>query len=227
MICVCSTALDDLVDVAALSACLVSRGVALKRAEGDAGSLPDAAAFLVTGKDTHDQQLWNVAREAGCPVLMLRVGEDGRRLSLAEFVAEDGHARDRRGERLLGAFGATLGWDTILAAAQSLSPGEIAALRGAAREGESRDQTLRRLAVEALFNRVPADPRSLAAALDEALRAVGRGRAQRVSVVITSHNYRDFLPEAIRSALDQTLAPAEVVVVDDGSTDGSAAIVAG
>lgn len=43
-----------------------------------------------------------------------------------------------------------------------------------------------------------------------------------VSVVVTNHNYRDFAAEAIDSALAQTQAPLEVVVVDDGSTDGSA-----
>lgn len=44
------------------------------------------------------------------------------------------------------------------------------------------------------------------------------------TVVITSYNYRDYLVEAIDSALGQTLAPSMIVVVDDGSTDGSAAL---
>lgn len=42
-----------------------------------------------------------------------------------------------------------------------------------------------------------------------------------VSVVIPSFNARPWLAEAIRSARSQTLAPAEIIVVDDGSTDGS------
>ena len=44
----------------------------------------------------------------------------------------------------------------------------------------------------------------------------------RVSVVVPAWNALPFLVEACRSALDQRPAPAEVIVVDDGSTDGSA-----
>lgn len=41
------------------------------------------------------------------------------------------------------------------------------------------------------------------------------------SVVVTCYNYRDFVVEAVDSALAQTRAPKQVVVVDDGSKDGS------
>jgi glycosyltransferase involved in cell wall biosynthesis len=41
------------------------------------------------------------------------------------------------------------------------------------------------------------------------------------SVVIVNFNYRNFVAEAVDSALEQDLAPNEVIVVDDGSTDGS------
>ncbi len=41
------------------------------------------------------------------------------------------------------------------------------------------------------------------------------------SVVITSYNYRAFVVEAIESVLAQTRAAVQVIVVDDGSTDGS------
>jgi glycosyltransferase involved in cell wall biosynthesis len=41
------------------------------------------------------------------------------------------------------------------------------------------------------------------------------------AVIVTSYNYRDFVVEAIDSALAQTRAPKQILVVDDGSTDGS------
>jgi glycosyltransferase involved in cell wall biosynthesis len=50
-------------------------------------------------------------------------------------------------------------------------------------------------------------------------------RATSLAVVITSYNYRDFVVEAVDSALAQSRKPAQVIVVDDGSTDGSAALL--
>ncbi|MBB6309808.1 glycosyltransferase family 2 protein [Xanthobacter tagetidis] len=44
----------------------------------------------------------------------------------------------------------------------------------------------------------------------------------RVSVLIACWNAQAYIGEAIRSALDQDPAPAELIVVDDGSTDASA-----
>ena len=46
------------------------------------------------------------------------------------------------------------------------------------------------------------------------------------SIIISSYNYGRFLSEAIESALSQTYAPTEVIVVDDGSTDHSRDIIA-
>lgn len=48
-----------------------------------------------------------------------------------------------------------------------------------------------------------------------------------VSVVVPSYNHAAWVAAAVRSALDQTLADVEVIVVDDGSTDDSRAVLAG
>jgi glycosyltransferase involved in cell wall biosynthesis len=48
----------------------------------------------------------------------------------------------------------------------------------------------------------------------------------RISAIIPCHDGERYVAEAIRSALAQTLDPIEVIVVDDGSTDGTPAAVA-
>lgn len=48
----------------------------------------------------------------------------------------------------------------------------------------------------------------------------------KVAVVVTAHNYGRFLDQCIRSVLDQTLRDFKVIVVDDGSTDDTAQVVA-
>ena len=49
---------------------------------------------------------------------------------------------------------------------------------------------------------------------------------EKISIVITSYNQKGFLVEAIESALNQTLKPFEIIVVDDCSTDGSVELIA-
>lgn len=45
-----------------------------------------------------------------------------------------------------------------------------------------------------------------------------------VSIIVASYNYEQWLPQALQSALDQYFADFELLVVDDGSTDGSLAV---
>jgi GT2 family glycosyltransferase len=54
----------------------------------------------------------------------------------------------------------------------------------------------------------------------------GRDNTTTVAVVITTYNHAHFLPEALESVLAQTHPADEVLVVDDGSTDDPAAVVA-
>src|SRR3954469_2117086 len=62
------------------------------------------------------------------------------------------------------------------------------------------------------------------------VRAHAQGRVGgvvRAAVVIPSYNGARWLRGVLESVAAQTLAPAEVLVVDDGSTDGSAELAAG
>jgi glycosyltransferase involved in cell wall biosynthesis len=46
-----------------------------------------------------------------------------------------------------------------------------------------------------------------------------------VSVIVGNYNYAAYVGEAIESVLAQTHPRVEVIVVDDGSTDGSRAVI--
>jgi len=50
-------------------------------------------------------------------------------------------------------------------------------------------------------------------------------RQEGITVVVPIHNAEQFLDETLRSIVDQEYSPAQIVVVDDGSHDASAAIV--
>ena len=47
----------------------------------------------------------------------------------------------------------------------------------------------------------------------------------RVSVIIPAYNAEDTINAALESVLSQSLSPNEVILVDDGSTDRTAAII--
>lgn len=49
----------------------------------------------------------------------------------------------------------------------------------------------------------------------------------RIAVVIPAYNYAQYLPACIESVLAQTFEPAEIVVVDDASTDDTPEVVRG
>jgi glycosyltransferase involved in cell wall biosynthesis len=51
------------------------------------------------------------------------------------------------------------------------------------------------------------------------------GQRHLATVVIVNYNYEQFVAAAIESALKQSYSPLEVVVIDDGSTDGSRQII--
>jgi glycosyltransferase involved in cell wall biosynthesis len=53
----------------------------------------------------------------------------------------------------------------------------------------------------------------------------GPGQAGLVSVVIPIYNRAYIVGQAIDSVLRQSYRPIEVVVIDDGSTDNTAAVV--
>ncbi|HUR30708.1 MAG TPA: glycosyltransferase family A protein, partial [Saprospiraceae bacterium] len=48
-----------------------------------------------------------------------------------------------------------------------------------------------------------------------------------VSIIISSYNYVLFVRDAIESVIHQRYSDFEIIVVDDGSTDGSPEIIAG
>jgi len=48
---------------------------------------------------------------------------------------------------------------------------------------------------------------------------------KRVSVVVPSYNHAPFIEATLRSTFKQSLRPAELLIIDDGSTDDSAAII--
>lgn len=48
---------------------------------------------------------------------------------------------------------------------------------------------------------------------------------KKISVVMCTYNGEEYLPEQLDSILGQTLPPYEIIVQDDGSTDGTLALL--
>lgn len=61
------------------------------------------------------------------------------------------------------------------------------------------------------------------AASPQSSNVVFNGRPT-VSVIIPNYNHGDVLPRAVRAHQSQTLKPAEIIIVDDGSTDDSLSV---
>ncbi len=53
----------------------------------------------------------------------------------------------------------------------------------------------------------------------------GSTAAEQVSVVVPSYNHESYIEQCLRSIMHQTVAPLELIVIDDGSTDGSRQII--
>lgn len=51
------------------------------------------------------------------------------------------------------------------------------------------------------------------------------GQPARVSVVVPSYNHAGFIETTLRSIIKQSWTPAELIVIDDGSTDNSVSII--
>jgi len=65
-------------------------------------------------------------------------------------------------------------------------------------------------------------------AVPETIRRKGTGKkSPRVSIIIPAYNHEKFIMEALRSVLEQDEQDVEIIVVDDGSTDGTGEILKG
>lgn len=61
--------------------------------------------------------------------------------------------------------------------------------------------------------------------LEEEIEQTFSGTPTTVSVIVPSYNHAKFIEATLSSIVKQTLAPAELIVIDDGSSDGSPAVI--
>lgn len=169
----------------------------------------------------------------------------------AEFAAgleQAGLAQRRMQEDFAALEGRSASLEQALAEARSNCMTAIAALEQAA-EPRLAAVTVQISAVTAGLCAVTRDLHSAAAERDElqqrcllleqlltgtaaarppgAARATARLPSPAVAVIMPSHNRADFIGEALASVLAQSFQDWELIVVDDGSTDGTDAVVAG
>ena len=78
---------------------------------------------------------------------------------------------------------------------------------------------------EAMSPEVPAREYDSFARVGDTQEQERFSRAPRVSIIISNYNYERYVGAAIDSALGQSLPDCEIIVVDDGSTDGSRAVL--
>jgi alpha-1,3-rhamnosyltransferase len=65
----------------------------------------------------------------------------------------------------------------------------------------------------------------VATQLEEEVKQVLQREAPAVSVIVPSYNHAQFVEATLRSIFDQTLPPAELIVIDDGSIDDSPQVI--
>src|SRR5882672_4806783 len=65
----------------------------------------------------------------------------------------------------------------------------------------------------------------IATELQEEIEQTIQGKATGVSVVVPSYNHAQFIEATLRSIIKQTLQPAELLVIDDGSGDESPLVI--
>ncbi|HZE64699.1 MAG TPA: glycosyltransferase, partial [Pyrinomonadaceae bacterium] len=65
----------------------------------------------------------------------------------------------------------------------------------------------------------------IATELQEEIEQTFHGKPVSVSVVVPSYNHAPFIEATLRSIMKQTMRPAELVVIDDGSSDESPRVI--
>jgi glycosyltransferase involved in cell wall biosynthesis len=121
------------------------------------------------------------------------------------------------------AFAGAGGFDALLARTGELVPAlDTAAFAAACARLLADDETRRRLGEEGRA-RVDRDY-DFPAYVRDLLGLLGDG--PRVSVVVPNYNYARYLPQRLASIFAQDPPPFEVIVLDDGSTDDSLAVLA-